>query len=90
MEQILILNDHTVLEPAHAILGGGVLWVYIDGGMTMAEAFGLLSDPEKTCRIEAKEYGAETLYEGYADLFCITREDDGRINAGLKRGGVHV
>ena len=90
MEQFLILNDHTILNPAHAILAGGVLWVYIEGGMTLAEAFEQLSDPEKTCRIEAKEFGTETLYEGYTDLFCITREDDGRINAGLKRGGVNV
>jgi hypothetical protein len=86
MGQILILNDGTILTPAHAIPAGGVLWVYIDGDMTLAEAFELLNDPEKTGTIEANEYGSVTTYEGYTDLYCITREDNGRINAGLKMG----
>lgn len=87
MEQILILSDGTVLAPAHAILAGSVLYVYIDaGGMTLAEAFALLNDPEKTGTIVANEYGEITTYEGYTDLYCITREDDGRVNAGLKMG----
>ena len=88
MGQILILNDGTILTPAHAIRAGGVLYVYIDSVMTLADAFGLLNDPEKTGKIEANEYGEITTYEGYTNLYCITREDDGRINAGLKWGGI--
>ena len=88
MEQILILSDGTILSPAHAIRAGGVLYVYIDAVMTLADVFGLLNDPEKTGTIVANEYGEITTYEGYTNLYCITREDDGRINAGLKWGGI--
>ena len=85
MDQLLILNDGTRLFPAHAIVAGGVLWVYLDGGLTLAEAFEVLNDQEKTCRITADEYGTVTVYEGYTDLFCIRKEDNGQVNAGLKR-----
>lgn len=86
MNEQLTLNDGTVIAPAHAIEADGTLWVYIDGGMTLAEVFGLLCDPLKTERITADRYGDITVHEGFTDLFCITREDDGQVNAGLKRG----
>ena len=85
MDQKLTLNDGTVLEPAHAIANGGILWIYLDGEITLAEAFELLIDQDKTCRITAEEYGVTAAYENYTDLFCITMEDDGSVNAGLKR-----
>jgi hypothetical protein len=85
MEQSLILNDGMILAPAHAILAGGVLWVYLDGGISLAEAFELLIDPEKTELITANEFGTVTEYVGYTDLFCITREENGQVNAGLKK-----
>lgn len=85
MDQLLILNDGTRLFPAHAILASGTLWIYLDGQITMAEAFELLNDPEKTVKITADEFGSVTEYTGYTDLFCIRREDYGQVNAGLKR-----
>ena len=83
----LILNDGTEL-PAHAILASSILWVYLDGSITLAEAFELLINPEKTERIVAEYYGDTTVYEGYTDLFCIRREADGSINAGLGKAVV--
>jgi len=85
MGQNLTLNDGTTLEPAHAIEAGGVLWIYLDGGIEMAAAFELLNDPEKTGRITADDFGAVELYEGYTDLFCIRKEITGQVNAGLKK-----
>lgn len=85
MNQKLTLNDGTVLENAHAIVAVNVLWVYIDIGITMTEAFELLNDPEKTAIIRADDFGAESVYSGYTDLYCIKREENGQINAGLKK-----
>ena len=85
MNQKLTLNDGTVLENAHAIVAVNVLWVYIDTGSTLAEAFELLNNPEKTENIRADEFGTETMYSGYTDLFSIQREENGQINAGLKK-----
>ena len=85
MEQKLTLNDGTVLNPAHAILSNSILWVYIDAQITLAEAFELLNDPDKTNVIISDSYGTETEYMGFTDLFCITRENNGQVNAGLKK-----
>jgi hypothetical protein len=84
--ETLTLNDGTVFDPAHAIEVNGILYVYLDNGITLAEAFELLADPEKTSVITGNAYGNITTYEGYTDLFCIRREDDGQVNAGLKKG----
>jgi len=85
MEQLLILNDGTRLFPAHAIQAGNTLWVYLDGEITLAAAFELLNDPDKTLKITANEYGQVSVYEGYTDLYCISRETTGQVNAGLKK-----
>ena len=81
----LILNDGTELQPAYVILAGGVLWVYLDGGLTLAEAFELLIDPEKTVKITANAFGEVTEYNGFTELFCIRKEDNGQVNAGLRK-----
>ena len=86
--ETLTLNDGTVFDPAHAIEVNGILWVYLDGGLTLEEAFELLADPDKTSTITGNAYGVSTVFEGYTDLFCIRREDDGQVNAGLKKGVV--
>lgn len=86
MDQILIMNDGTRMYPAYAILASGVLYVYIENGMTLDDVYQLLTDPEKTAVITSNEFGIEKTYEGYTDLFCIRREDSGQVNAGLKRG----
>lgn len=81
----LILNDGTVLSQAYAILSSGIMWVYMDGGLTLAEAFELLIDPDKTVKIKSDAFGEEKEYEGYTELFCIRKEDNGQVNAGLRK-----
>lgn len=85
MNQILILNDGTRLFDSHVIQDGTVLWVYLNKSLTLAEAFGVLNDPERTVRIVANEYGQENEYEGFTDLFYIRKEDNGQVSAGLKK-----
>lgn len=83
--QTLTFKDGTVVEDANALLSGDVLFVYMNGGLTMEYVFNLLNDPEKTDRITSVAYGAEQTYEGYTDLFCIRKEENGEVNAGLRK-----
>ena len=85
MEQKLILNDGTVLENTTALVASGTLWVYIESEITLGEAVALLNDPEKTAVMTEVEFGNEKIYTGYTDLFCVRREDNGQVNAGLKK-----
>lgn len=83
--QKLTLNDGTVIVPARVILSAGTLWFYIDKPMTLAEAFALMDDPDKTRRIQADNDGEIINYVGYTNLFCIRKEDDNQVNGGLKK-----
>lgn len=84
MDQKLILHDGTVLTPAHAFAVSGTLWVYLDFVISLSDAFEILNDPEKMSVVVSDDYGVETTHEGYTDLYCIRREDNGVVNAGLK------
>ena len=91
MEQ-LILNDGTVVNDAITIGAIPGLWIHIQKGYTLSEAFTLFSDPEITAVItsdksEPHKPGEKTVYEGYTDLFMLKREDDGMIIVGLHKEG---
>ena len=82
----LILSDGTEILDAHAIADGKTLWFYVQhDGYTLGEIFELMNDPEKTETITADEFGTMTEYQGFTDLFCIRKEDNGQINGGLKK-----
>ena len=80
--ETITLNDGTVLENSHVVLGRNILWFYLNG-ISFNDAFTLMSDPDNTVEIVAEQYGVETTYTGYTDLFSLTREDDGMITGGL-------
>ena len=80
----LIMNDGTEINNAEAFVNSGVLWVYIYSQMTFAKAFGILNSQAKTRIIRAVN-GATTTFTGYTNLFCLRKEDDGSISAGLKK-----
>ena len=84
MEETLKLNDGTKLG-GHALLSDGTLWIYLDSS-TMADAFPLLNDPEKTKRITETRWGEKTVFTGYSHLFCIREESEGMLSAGLRKG----
>ena len=80
--ETITLNDGTELSPAHAFVASGILWVYLDNGISLSDAFELLNDPSKT---EVIKVGTDIVFEGYTDLFCIRREENGQVNAGLRK-----
>lgn len=79
----LKLNDGTELA-GHALETDGVMYLYIEH-MSMAEGWPLLSDPEKTGRIEETRYGRTAVHTGWNHLFCMREELGGMLSAGLKR-----
>ena len=89
--ETITLNDGTVVNNAVTIGAIPGLWIHIQNGLTLAEAFSLFSDPEKTAVItsdksEPNRPREGTVYEGYTDLFMLKREDDGTIVIGLHKG----
>lgn len=89
--ETITLNDGTVINDAVTIGAIPGLWVHIQKGLTLAEAFALFSDPEKTAviasdRSEPNRPNEGTVYEGYTDLYMLKREDDGMIVVGLHKG----
>ena len=81
----LILNDGTRI-PGHAIRTDDILWIYIDR-MEIGVAFNYLYDSRKTSRIQCRTEGTEgtDVYIGFTKLFTVTEENDGSLNAGLKK-----
>lgn len=82
MDEKLTLNDGTVLE-GHLLETEAWLFLYIKG-ISMADAFRLLIEPENTKVIRAERYGMETTVRGYRRLRSISDEAM-QICAGLKK-----
>ena len=83
MDEKLTLNDGTELT-GHMTETETRLFVYV-WEKTLAEAFALLNDPEKTERITGDQYGVVSLAVGYTKLMSISEEPGGMICAGLKK-----
>ena len=84
MNEKLTLADGTEIAGAHVMEDGAALWFYVLDGMTMAEVFALVNDPEKTGRITARRFGEETVYSGYTDLRSI-RKDGTQVSGCLQK-----
>ena len=78
----LTLNNGDELQ-GHLIETDGRLFLYLNG-ISLADAFGLLIDPENTKIIHAERYGQKTTARGYKQLYSISNEN-GQICAGLKK-----
>ena len=82
----IILNpgpDEIRLEGADAGYADGVLWLYMPG-VTLTEAFALVTEPENIQRIHY-EYGEMAQeYVGFTKPVTL-REDDGESAAALKK-----
>lgn len=77
-------DAEVVLEGSEAGYADGVLWLYL-AGMTLPEAFALLSVPANTASI-VYQYGEMVdRYEGFTDLTGLFTSD-GMVRAALKRG----
>lgn len=80
----LTLNDGTELDGAYALENGGTLTAYLPG-MTLADGFSLLNDPEKTKKIRAEQYGQEITFSGFRYLFSLREEPGGLLSAGFRK-----
>lgn len=83
MDEKLTLNDGTELT-GHMLETESRLFVYV-WEKTMAEAFELLNDPERTKKIVADRYGATQTVKGYKHLVSISEEAGGMVSASLKK-----
>ena len=83
MDETLTLNDGTELV-GHLLETETRLFVYV-WGKTLAEAFELLIDPERTKKIVADRYGEKTTVRGYKHLMSISEEAGGMIAGSLKK-----
>ena len=85
MEQKLTLNNGTVLENSSAAENGIGLWLYVNSGISFADLFAIVNDPEKTRRIIAENIEGKKTYRGYKDLFYIRKGDNGSVSIGLRK-----
>ena len=80
MEQNLTFNDGTVFENSHAMEMGNGLYVYF-GGASMLDVLQVLSDSEKTSRIEYNYNKVTLVFEGYTKPKTIN--DEGTAITGI-------
>ena len=87
----LILNpgpNEIELPGSEAGYADGVLWLYLKG-VTLAQAFAILSNPENTSVIEFHYGEMVDAYEGLTHLTSI-RENVDLVSASLERGQDNV
>lgn len=85
MDEKLTLNDGTELV-GHMIETDSRLFVYLYE-ITLAAAFELLNDPEKTKVIKSERYGEKQTVRGYKHLCSVSEEMGGQMISGsLKKG----
>ena len=85
MIEQLILNDGTEVA-GHLIEADSRLFVYLND-ITLAEAFELFNDPEKTKKIKAVRYGVEQTVKGYKHLSAVSEENNGQMISAMLRKG---
>lgn len=81
-ERCLVFSDGTRLTGCGYGYYDRVLWLYL-GGMTMLEAFPIVSDPEKTQKIEY--FSGEILidsFEGFTEITAMS-VTEGTVTVGL-------
>lgn len=88
MEQSLTFNDGTICENSHAMEMGHGLYVFFGGGISMVDVLRILSDSEKTSRIQYNYNKVTLVFEGYTKP--VTVNDEGTaITAILAKDGTN-
>ena len=86
MEQYLVLNSGIQLNDSYVLQAGSKLWVYVyDQSISFGELFNALNDPAAVSTVTQYTGGVAHAYEGFTELFCVTKEDSGCMTAGLRR-----
>lgn len=83
----ITLADGTVIQDAYAMLVNNDLFIYISGNEDIRAMWDLLSNTRKTKRIRSQAFGADETYLKYTDIRGMSKEDDGSINARLRKAG---
>lgn len=83
MDRKLILNS-IELQDSYVLRNGDMLFVYVYALIDFAELFDILNDPANVQTVKSVQFGTETLYDGFTELFVI-RKEDGFISAGLRK-----
>lgn len=84
MNEYITMADGTVYENASILpLSEGRIITYWRG-RTFDDVYTVLKSPENNARITAVEYGSETVYEGYTELYALQKEN-GMVTACLRR-----
>ena len=88
MEQSLTFNDGTICKDSHAMERGNGLYLYFGGGISMMDVILLLSDSNKTSRIQYTYWKVELVFEGYTKPVMIYDEGTA-ITAMLVKDGAN-
>lgn len=83
MAETITLYDGTVLA-GHCIRVDVHLFVYLTGGISMAEGFAIFTQPDRLIRIVENNHGHEHIYDGYTQLTAINTEY-GNCNLTLRK-----
>lgn len=84
--QSITLKDGTELSNSYVIQDGHNLYVYISNGLSFKQVFGLLSETERTEKIEKTTLsGTIETYTDYTDLIALRNEGNGLITAVLAK-----
>ena len=88
MDESLTFNDGTKCKDSHAMEMGNGLYVYFGEGTSMIDVLLILSDSNKTSRIQYNYYKVQKVFEGYTRPATIN--DDGKaITAILEKDGAN-
>lgn len=68
----LILKDGTVMEEGECGYSRNHLWCWVKG-ITMAEAFAIFSNPDKTSEIRFQYGSTEDTYTGFTELTAVQK-----------------
>ena len=83
----ITLADGTVIQDAYAMPVNNDLFIYISGNEDIRAMWDLLSNTRKTKRIRSQAFGTDETYLKYTDIRGMSKEDDGSINARLRKAG---
>ena len=88
MEQSLTFNDGTICKDSHAMESRNGLYLYFGGGISMMDVIRILSDSNKTSRIQYNYWKVELVFDGYTKPVMI--HDEGTaITAMLVKDGAN-
>lgn len=86
--ETLTFADGTVYENSYAFESSMKLYVYVKNpSITLRDLFEKLMDEESTASIACNRFDDESIFEGYTDLYQVSKESDKLLTAVLRHNG---